>query len=109
MGWRTFLGKRGRFFWGTTAVILVALLGLLDYHTGFELSLTLFYLIPIFLVAWFTSEILSNSSRVTFSVGAVTFTRLPGSVDEMVKLADGLMVQVKTGGKNGVRYYVYNE
>ncbi len=101
------MGNQSRLFWGVTGVILVALLGLLDYRTGFELSLTLFYLIPIFLVAWFTSEILSNNWMVTFSVGVVSFTRLPGSGNETVRLADGLMYKVKTDGKNGVRYHIY--
>lgn len=34
-------------------VAFVALLGLLDFHTGWELSFSIFYLIPIIPVAWF--------------------------------------------------------
>lgn len=41
---------------------------------------------------------------VTFSIGAVIFAKMPASVDEMVHLADQLMYEVKSGGKNAVRY-----
>ena len=39
---------------------------------------------------------------VLLSVGMVTFTRLPASIDEMIKTADDLMYTVKKGGKNSV-------
>ena len=44
---------------------------------------------------------------VTFSVGVVTFNEVPKSVDDMVKMADGIMYSVKTAGKNGVNYHIY--
>ena len=53
------------------------------------------------------NEMLRNSWRVTFSVGVVTYCQPPASVDDMVKLADSAMYQVKTHGKNGVSYQVY--
>ena len=49
----SFLGKRNKVFWGVTGIVLVLLLGAIDYITGYELSFALFYLIPIALVAWF--------------------------------------------------------
>jgi diguanylate cyclase (GGDEF)-like protein len=52
-------------------------------------------------------EMLRNGWMVTFSVGVVTFTEVPKSVDEMVKMADGIMYSVKTAGKNGVNYHIY--
>ena len=51
-----FLEKRSKLFWGSVGFILVALLGFVDYRTGVEFSITLFYLIPIFLVVWFAGE-----------------------------------------------------
>lgn len=51
-------------------------------------------------------EMLSHGWMVTFSVGAVTFHRMPKTVDEMLKLADKTMYQVKMNGKNGVSYQV---
>lgn len=41
---------------------------------------------------------------VTFSVGVVTFMNPPGSVDDMIKMADGFMYSVKHAGKNKVMY-----
>ena len=49
----SFLNKRSKILWGSTGFLLVILLGLVDYLTGYELSFSLFYLIPISLVAWF--------------------------------------------------------
>ena len=37
-----------------------------------------------------------------FSVGVVTFTTPPGSVEEMVKRADELMYEVKRSGKSAI-------
>jgi diguanylate cyclase (GGDEF)-like protein len=47
---------RGPLFWTTTGVLLVAVLGYLDYITGYELSFSLFYLIPVCLVAWYSGR-----------------------------------------------------
>jgi diguanylate cyclase (GGDEF)-like protein len=48
------LEKRGKTFWVVAGLALVALLGYLDYVTGQEVSLALFYLVPVGLVTWFT-------------------------------------------------------
>jgi diguanylate cyclase (GGDEF)-like protein len=53
MNLTSFFNKRSKIFWGSTGFIMVVLLGLVDYLTGYELSFALFYLIPIALVAWF--------------------------------------------------------
>jgi diguanylate cyclase (GGDEF)-like protein len=53
MNLTSFFNKRNKIFWGSTGFIMVVLLGLVDYLTGYELSFALFYLIPIALVAWF--------------------------------------------------------
>lgn len=39
---------------------------------------------------------------VTLSIGAVTFEKPPASVDEMIRLGDGLMYTVKYAGKNDI-------
>jgi diguanylate cyclase (GGDEF)-like protein len=40
-------------FWALIGIVLVALVALLDIVTGYELSFSLFYLLPIALVAWY--------------------------------------------------------
>ena len=49
-----FFEKRGKPFWVTLGVVLVLVLGVVDYKSGYEVSLSLFYLVPIFLVVWYT-------------------------------------------------------
>ena len=46
--------------------------------------------------------------EITFSIGALTFLAMPGSVDEMVSLTDSLMYEVKAGGKNAIKYSTYD-
>ena len=43
-------------FWAMAGTALVALIGWVDYATGFEISLSLFYLIPISLTAWYSTR-----------------------------------------------------
>jgi len=45
---------------------------------------------------------------VTFSIGALTFLTMPHSVEEMVRLTDELMYEVKINGKNSIKYSVYD-
>jgi diguanylate cyclase (GGDEF)-like protein len=52
-------------------------------------------------------ELKHNRLPITSSIGVMTFTEPPQSVDEMVKLADGLMYDIKKRGKNGISYAVY--
>jgi diguanylate cyclase (GGDEF)-like protein len=65
-----YLEKRGKRFWGAVGFVLVVLLGIVDYWTGVELSITLFYLIPIFLVAWYADE---NLALAISAVSAITW------------------------------------
>lgn len=44
---------------------------------------------------------------VTASIGAVTFTRIPPTLEEMVQEADNLMYTVKSSGKNQCRHSVW--
>jgi diguanylate cyclase (GGDEF)-like protein len=45
---------------------------------------------------------------VTFSFGVVTFEEPPASVDQMIKVADSLMYDVKNNGKNGIRSAIFS-
>ena len=47
-----------------------------------------------------------NKYPVTFSMGVVSCHRLC-KLDELIKAADGLMYSVKSSGKNGIVYSVY--
>jgi diguanylate cyclase (GGDEF)-like protein len=68
----SFLEKRSKLFWGLTGLLLVVFLGIVDFWTGVEFSITLFYLIPIFLVSWFADQnlglVISAASAITWFV-----------------------------------------
>jgi len=46
---------RSPLFWTITSVALIGVTGIIDYLTGTEISLSLFYLIPISLSAWYAN------------------------------------------------------
>ena len=48
-----FFAKRSRIYWITAGLAFIIVLGVIDYLSGYEVSLSLFYLIPIFGVVWF--------------------------------------------------------
>ncbi len=50
-----YLGKQSNSFLIALGFVfvLVVLLGIVDYLTGPELSFSIFYLLPLFLIAWF--------------------------------------------------------
>jgi len=52
-------------------------------------------------------EMKKDSWGITFSIGVVTFVKIPKTVDDMVKMADDVMYPIKLGGKNGVSYTIY--
>ena len=52
-------------------------------------------------------EMMQTKSNATFSIGVITFTLPPASVDELLQKADEVMYKVKSKGKNGVEF-VYN-
>jgi diguanylate cyclase (GGDEF)-like protein len=67
-----FFGKRSKPFWVTTGVVFIIMLGAIDYFSGYEISFSLFYLIPIFLAVWFVDEraglLLSCTSAITWFI-----------------------------------------
>ncbi|MBI3897279.1 MAG: diguanylate cyclase [Gammaproteobacteria bacterium] len=48
-----YLSDRNKFFWLVAGSLSIALVGVLDYLTGYQTSFSLFYLAPIFAVTWF--------------------------------------------------------
>jgi diguanylate cyclase (GGDEF)-like protein len=48
-----------------------------------------------------------NEWLITFSIGALTCVTVPGTVDDIVRMADQLMYGVKNGGKNGILHSSY--
>lgn len=46
---------------------------------------------------------------VTFSVGVVTCTRIPPSLDNLLEIADSVMYTVKAASKNGVNFTLYDQ
>ena len=53
-----------------------------------------------------STEMLESGWTVTFSVGLLTCADPPHTADEMIKIADGLMYEVKNGGKDAIRHEV---
>ncbi|GAB4214155.1 MAG: hypothetical protein OHK0022_52290 [Roseiflexaceae bacterium] len=51
----------------------------------------------------------ADSWPVTFSIGAVTFTSRPSSVDMLLASADALMYRIKEQGKDGIAYAVVSQ
>ncbi len=50
-----FLQKRSQPWLIVTSFVLLVIVGIADYLTGFERSLLVFYLLPVSLAAWFVS------------------------------------------------------
>ena len=56
-----------------------------------------------------TDLVQRNGWPVTFSMGVVTFERMPASVDEMLNIADAQMYSAKQNGKNRTWFKVFNK
>jgi signal transduction histidine kinase len=50
------LNARATAFWVFLSLVIVAIVGAFDYHTGFELNFFAFYLIPVILAVWFVGR-----------------------------------------------------
>ena len=64
------LEKKIALYWITTGCLFVAVVGIGDYVTGNELSFSLFYLIPIVLVTWFSGR---NLGLAICVIAAITW------------------------------------
>jgi diguanylate cyclase (GGDEF)-like protein len=53
------------------------------------------------------NQMQQNNWPITFSLGALTCNTVPSSTDELIKMADALMYQVKRNGKNAIAYSTY--
>lgn len=71
--------SRNSYFWAVMAVLLIGLLGVLDYLTGNEIAFSLFYLIPIFLATLAVNQklgvITSFLSALTLLVAQIAIGR----------------------------------
>lgn len=54
-----------------------------------------------------TDEIHKNNLSATFSIGVLTFTKMPPTVEKMIEAADTLMYTVKQKEKNSIAYSIY--
>ena len=54
-----------------------------------------------------SAEMQQNGWPITSSVGVLTYYTAPGTIDELVRLADELMYAVKREGKNAIKYSTY--
>ena len=52
----TFMERRSRAFVLSASLLLVSLLGLLDYLNGPDVSLLIFYAVPVFVAAWYAGR-----------------------------------------------------
>jgi diguanylate cyclase (GGDEF)-like protein len=50
-----------------------------------------------------------NEWPVTFSIGVVTFLGPPSTVDEMLKISDGVMYAAKKTNKNAIKYEIFGK
>ena len=54
-----------------------------------------------------TKIVKKNKYPISFSIGVITYNKMQHEINEMIKMADGLMYSVKNHGKNMVKYKVY--
>ena len=64
------LGKLNKAVLGFIGFVLICLLGFIDFVTGYELSFSLFYLLPIVLVTWYLGK---NAGLAASAFSAVTW------------------------------------
>jgi len=65
-----FLDRQSKLFWGIIGIALVLIFGIVDYWTGFEVSFSFFYLIPISLAGWYAGRRLG---LITAGVSAIAW------------------------------------
>ena len=61
-----FLRGRSRGFLMGLAIVLTGAVGLLDFATGYDLSLSLFYLAPVAVLAWYDTPRTSHLASFLF-------------------------------------------
>ena len=72
----TYLGGQSKTFLITLSLVIVLVLGVIDYQTGEELSVAVFYLVPVALVTWYVGRwagvFISCVSGMTGSIADLT-------------------------------------
>lgn len=129
-----FLERQPKWLLLGISIGLVLLIGAIDFAIRIDLGLSVFYLLPIAIARMGGDEfviLLPQSSLdqaavalnrtfhglqalsqsrdwpVGFSIGAITFTTLPSSIDALIAQADRLMYEVKQSGKNRLQCQQY--
>jgi diguanylate cyclase (GGDEF)-like protein len=72
------LNKRGPIFWTIVGLIGVFCVGIADFLTGWQLSFSIFYLIPIMLVTWFAGRNLGLVMSIASTIVWFTADNLSG-------------------------------
>lgn len=62
------LGNRSPMFWAAVSVLLVAVIGLVDYRAGYAIIFSAFYLMPVALAAWYAGRLFG----LAISIACVT-------------------------------------
>jgi diguanylate cyclase (GGDEF)-like protein len=70
MGTVEYLSKQSKQFHTAVGFFLIAVVGIIDYLTGSEISFSIFYLIPVSLTAWFVG---TNTGYLISFAGAITW------------------------------------
>jgi diguanylate cyclase (GGDEF)-like protein len=73
------LEKRSKLFWTIAGILLIGGVGILDFLTGYELAFSLFYLLPVSLVAWLGSQRLGILTSLTSAIVWLTADVAAGS------------------------------
>jgi diguanylate cyclase (GGDEF)-like protein len=54
------------------------------------------------------NEMKTRGWSITFSIGVLTYTSAPETIDDLVRVADELMYSVKHGGKDAIQFSTYS-
>ena len=71
-----YLERQSKLFFITIGLILVILVGIVDYVTGYEITFSIFYLIPVALVSWYAGRrygiLISFASAISWFLADTT-------------------------------------
>ena len=63
-----YFSKKSKLFFISLGILLDVILGVIDTLTGYEISFSIFYLIPILIVAWFSGRIIAIIISITSAI-----------------------------------------
>ena len=71
-----YLERQSKLFFITIGLILVILVGIVDYVTGYEITFSIFYLIPVAMVSWYAGRrygiLISFASAISWFLADIT-------------------------------------